>query len=72
VVYVYKGFVTHLVLVSFNLCFDYLSPGLFSSLEWLVVQLIPQITQIDLYDSEMASNVVYPLKLFNSMFSNND
>ena len=36
-----------------------------------MVQLIPQITQSDLPDSEMASNVVYPLKLFKSMFSNN-
>lgn len=36
------------------------------------LQLIPTITQSDRFDREMTSDVVYPLKLFNSMFSNND
>lgn len=44
----------------------------FPSLDVFGVQLIPQITQSDRCDREMASNVVYPLKLFNSMFSNKD
>lgn len=30
----------------------------------------PDNTKCDLADSEMARNVVYPLKLFNSMFLN--